>query len=503
MSERDQEDREREEDPKASDEARNASSGEHARDAAADPERGADEGKAAATAEAPPPDDARGSPAMGILLFIVFLGGGFFLGKWWIARDTASEIQAEAGERLRVALRGDEPQLGPDDALVTIVEFSDYQCPYCARANGPVKKAVETYAGDVRLIYKHYPLPGHPKAEPAARAAWAAHQQGKFWELHDYLFEAKADTSRVVEQAQRLGLDVEKFQADMAGAGAAQAVDDDFKAGALLRLRGTPAFVVNGTVYSGALTEAQWHEIIDVERSRAKALVDAGTPRSEVYAKLMEGALERRANPAAPDDPVENAVMAVPLDGRPARGPEDALVTLVEFSDFQCPYCSRVAPQLEALVDQNDDVRLVFRNLPLPMHNRAREAAKAALAADRQGKFWEMHDALFARQPALGRANLAEIAGELGLDVEKFEADMQDVALDEAIEEDMALAQKLGVRSTPTTFVNGRLVRGAIAPADMQVIVAEAREQAQKLVDAGTPRERVYDAIIAEAAKGR
>src|SRR5690606_12025786 len=130
------------------------------------------------------------------------------------------------------------------------------------------------------------------------------------------------------------------------------------------------------------------------------------------------------------------------------------------------------------------DVRLVFRNLPLPMHNRAREAAKAALAADRQGKFWEMHDALFARQHALGRANFSESAGELGLDVEKFETDMQDVALDEAIEEDMALAQKLGVRSTPTTFVNGRLVRGAIAPADMQVIVAEAREQAQKLVDA-------------------
>lgn len=246
------------------------------------------------------PPESRGSPAMGILLFIVFLGAGFFIGKWWIARDTAAEIQAEAGERVRVNLRGDEPKLGPDDALVTIVEFADYQCPYCARANGPVKEMVEKYKGDVRLIYKHYPLPGHPRATPAAKAAWAAHQQGKFWEMHDFLFANKADANRAIDHARELGLDVDKFTADMGSPEAAQAVDDDFKAGALVRLRGTPAFVVNGSVIGGAMTDEQWHRVIQAELSRTKSLIDAGTSRAEVYEKLMEGALDRRENPAAP-----------------------------------------------------------------------------------------------------------------------------------------------------------------------------------------------------------
>lgn len=152
----------------------------------------------------------------------------------------------------------------------------------------------------------------------------------------------------------------------------------------------------------------------------------------------------------------------VDVGDSPVRGNPNAKVTIVEFSDFQCPFCARGAKTMEdVLKEYPNDVKLVFKNLPLPFHPEAKPSAIAALAAQRQGKFWEMHDKLFANQQSLGRDAYLKFAEELGLDMDRFKKDLDDESLEKAVEADHQLATKLGVQGTPGFFVNGVLVSGA------------------------------------------
>jgi protein-disulfide isomerase len=164
---------------------------------------------------------------------------------------------------------------------------------------------------------------------------------------------------------------------------------------------------------------------------------------------------------ATPPAPTPAARVAIEVGESPTRGPRNARVTLVVFTDFECPFCAKAAPRLQALADKyRGDVKVVFKNQPLPMHDRARVAAKAALAADEQGKFWEMHDALFSSR-ALDPVSLEATATELGLDVTKWRSAMTSDAVERRIAADVVEAHRLDVTGTPTFFVNGRRIVGA------------------------------------------
>jgi protein-disulfide isomerase len=148
------------------------------------------------------------------------------------------------------------------------------------------------------------------------------------------------------------------------------------------------------------------------------------------------------------------------LDGVPVRGAPMAPVTIVEFSDFQCPYCSAAHPELERLVREFEgQIKLAFKHFPLSAHLRAVAAARAGEAARRQGKFWEMHDLLFAHQRELEDADLERYAGMAGLDVERFKTDVAGAEVQERVEADREEGLKLGIEGTPTIYVNGRLLR--------------------------------------------
>ena len=429
---------------------------------------------------------------------------GFKFGEW--AREKFGERPRPDGdERYSVALRGDEPQLGPDDALVTVIEFSDFQCPYCAQSVEPLKQAMDAYKGDVRLIFKHYPLPGHRAAGPAAHASWAAHQQGQFWVFHDRLFEAKAAIVDVPKWVQELGLDADKFDADMDSPGAKDAVGDDMLAGSKVGVVGTPAFFVNGHLYRGKRDKVGWKKIIEAELSYAKELVDDGVARGEVYAHLMKDALKeqvdvpsgrkkkRKRRAGEPDD---ESVYAVPAEGAPAMGPEDALVTIVEFADYHCPYCERVRAPLDRLLSEYpSDLRVVYRQMPLAMHPRAKDASRAALAARRQGKFWEMHNKLFDSK-AQTIEQFTKLAQELGLDVEQFRSDYESPEVEAELLADMKLAKTFGVSGTPVFFINGRYLSGSQSYPTFAELVEARLAEAKQLVASGTPRAEVYRTII-------
>ncbi len=168
----------------------------------------------------------------------------------------------------------------------------------------------------------------------------------------------------------------------------------------------------------------------------------------------------KTAPPAAPARPQidPNKVYNIPVGTSPARGRDSAKVTIVEFSDYQCPFCG----QAESLVSQvleayPDDVRLVFKQFPLTsIHPQAMPASKAALAAGRQGKFWEMHRLIFENQRALGPEKFVEFAEQLSLDVPQFQKDMESPEIMAQITREMQEAKAADVTGTPTLFVNGK-----------------------------------------------
>ncbi len=147
--------------------------------------------------------------------------------------------------------------------------------------------------------------------------------------------------------------------------------------------------------------------------------------------------------------------------GSPFLGNEKAQVTLVVFSDFQCPFCSKVQPLLDEILKNNPDkVKIIFKHLPLQMHKQAKPAALATIAAHEQGKFWQMHDALFALGKKINQKTIEKAAQDIDLDIDKFKKDLASPATQEKLKKDMLDAGKAGVSGTPTLFINGRQVKG-------------------------------------------
>jgi protein-disulfide isomerase len=155
--------------------------------------------------------------------------------------------------------------------------------------------------------------------------------------------------------------------------------------------------------------------------------------------------------------------LAVNTEGYPSWGNAKAPVTVIEFSDFQCPFCSRAVPTIDRIKKEfgPDKVRIVFRDMPLPNHNRALPASLAARCANEQGKFWEMHNTLFENQQKLEDKDLKEYAKTVGLDVAKFNECFDGKKYVADLEKSRSEAEKIGIAATPSFLINGVLLQGA------------------------------------------
>jgi protein-disulfide isomerase len=166
----------------------------------------------------------------------------------------------------RANVEAENPQMteGPAKPAVTLVEFADYECPYCQKVAADVKKLADDYVDKVAFTYKDFPLPMHSRAEKAAEAARCAAKQNKFWEFHDQLFQSKElDVDQLKAQARALKLDSAEFDKCLDSGEEAAAVDRDRKEGTRLGLNGTPSFFINGHFMSGALDYAALRQIVD------------------------------------------------------------------------------------------------------------------------------------------------------------------------------------------------------------------------------------------------
>jgi protein-disulfide isomerase len=218
-------------------------------------------------------------------------------------------------------------------------------------------------------------------------------------------------------------------------------------------------------------------------------------------------ALERQpgATPALPQVTVPagppHAALAGAPGPSPAIGPETAPVRVFMWSDFQCPVCRRVVEPLKHLArTYGGDVQIVFKHNALPTHPHARRAAAAGVAAFRQGKFWEYHDLLFQNQDRLGEADLLGHAEALGLDLARFQADMNAPEVERQLEYEAAMANRLGAPGTPGFFVNGKPLLGWGSYPGFEAMVAEALATARPLGARGVEAARV--AVVATAAAG-
>ncbi|MBW2461701.1 MAG: DsbA family protein [Deltaproteobacteria bacterium] len=208
------------------------------------------------------------------------------------------------------------------------------------------------------------------------------------------------------------------------------------------------------------------------------------------------------ANPlGAPTD----APRYAPIGDSPTQGPADALVTIVVFADYQCPFCGRVLPTLAQIRENyGDDVRIVYKNNPLPFHQEAMPAAELALEARAQrgdSGFFEAHEALYASQRGLGRADLERIATALGLDASRTRRALDSRRHRPTIQRDIDLATQIGAAGTPNFFINGHVVRGAQPYAEFSRVIEEQRTMANLLVASGVPRGDVYEALLGAARR--
>ena len=240
-------------------------------------------------------------------------------------------------------------------------------------------------------------------------------------------------------------------------------------------------------------------------RARARAPVATPTVYAPPPTPFPTPTLTATATTTAPPAPLA-AVRVVPVGGSPVRGKNDALVTVVEFSDFQCPYCKRVETTLTTFRGMyGDDLRIVWKNVPLAFHPHAQPAAEVALEARAErgdATFWAVHDDIYAASPmGIDDASLARIASAHGVSSTSASSAITTDRYKAMIDADKALASRVGANGTPTFFVNGRILVGAQPLEKFQALIDQELKAAKARVAKGTPRARVYDEIMASATE--
>ncbi len=234
--------------------------------------------------------------------------------------------------------------------------------------------------------------------------------------------------------------------------------------------------LLSGTVCSASfaqVSEQQFSDLMNKYLASPQGKQTLGKTVEDYFQKRQEEMLKERENKEKQEfeDQFKNPVK-IDIGSSPVKGNANAKVTIIEFSDFQCPYCKKGYETMEKVLElYPNDVKVAFKNLPLDFHKEATPAAKAALAAGKQGKFWEYHAELFKNQAKLGAAYYPELAKTLGLNVDKFKQDMASSEIDNQVKADAALAGQHGIQGTPGFFVNGVAVKGAYPVDHFKMII--------------------------------
>jgi len=221
-----------------------------------------------------------------------------------------------------------------------------------------------------------------------------------------------------------------------------------------IRITGITTALALALVVSGCAQKSDVEAVQVTQKEILAKLEKLDKDQATLLAKVQAGAAPAGARPQV--DP--SKVYEIPVGNSSVRGPKNAPVTIVMFSDFQCPFCGQAVPIVEEVLKAYPkDVNFIMKQFPLrQIHPNAEPAAEAAIAASRQGKFWEMHDELYKNNKNLTPETIKGIAEKIGLDTKKWEADKSSDDVKKQIDDELALGQKVDVRGTPSFFINGK-----------------------------------------------
>ena len=463
----------------------------------------------------------KGTAIVGFLLS--FIAGMFLM--WGVDRRSGADIHAEsagatasAGDQsaASVPVTAADPQWGKPNAPVTVVEISDFECPFCGRVVPTLKQIKETYGPDkVRFVFKHSPLPFHKDARPAADAAATVMGLGgsdAFWKWHDEAFaNQRALTPENFQKwATDAGVDGAKFKAALDAKKFTSKVDDDLAFAKKVGANGTPAFRINGVSVSGAQPFDKFKEVIDAQLAEAQKLVASGVKPADVYVQLTnknfsapaDNGNDQKKPPQKNEEEDDKSVWKVPVaSDDPIRGNKDALVTIIEYSDFQCPFCKRVEDTLkQVMTTYKDDVRIVWKDNPLPFHPRAKPSATLARFAYKtkgEKTFWDVHDALYESQPKLEDDDLKGIAEKFGLSWDAAKKAIDTNAFGDRIDASVDQASDFQARGTPHFFINGVRLSGAQPFEKFKALIDEQMAKAKTLLPR-VSKNKIYEEITKE-----
>lgn len=321
------------------------------------------------------------------------------------------------------------------------VEFSDFRCGPCGEVSELLRRFSSSRNIPLQVIFKH--APAEPSALSAHEAALAAGKQGKFSEMSDLLFQDQnAGPLEIQAFARKIGLDMDAFEKSIRGHDFRSRVLQDAAEARGLGIRMTPTLYLNGVRLEG------------IEQIKtllaAPADSDAGLSQTPPVAAPGKSAAD---NPTTP--------LAFDLTGSPAMGPDNAPVTIVEFSDFGCGFCGPNSLALTELAKlHSGKVRRVFKHFPSQMDEAGWMPHLASMAALRQGRFWELHESMM-RRPVVSRDDLVQRASDLGLDVGRLEIDLStDPTATTIVQRDIREGDEHRIQATPTIFLNGRRLVG-------------------------------------------
>ena len=384
------------------------------------------------------------------------------------ASSGTTVVAAADGERVDLAVVDDHRTRGAKAPNAELVVYGDFASPFAATAGRVVDTLLAQYPKDLRVAYRHFIAADNHTSESSALAAEAAAKLGKFDVFRQLAF-GRNDGLGYVDfsaWAGSLGVSDSAYRAALKDAATRAAVEADGAQAAALGIKRRPTFFLNGVQVAGTMPAEALASLIDKELAAAKS---AGGLKALLKTEPFDvegvdiGTLEQKREGQARFG--ESTVRIG--DNDPSWGQSDATVTIVEFGDFLCPYCKRGAAALRQLKEKygEDKLRVVFKNLPLRMHRYADASARAVLAAGRQGKFWQMHKILYERQKDIKSGGVDAILGlalELGLDLDILMDDMTSVDVRQHVADDMAEAERMGVRFTPNYFINNEHIGGAL-----------------------------------------
>ena len=387
------------------------------------------------------------------------------------AEEPAADEPVPSDGPTPVTVRLDDAaiRIGDPDAPVTIIEYTDYQCPFCQRHVLQTMPAITSElidTGRVQYVIKDFPLDSlHADARIAAAAARCAADQDSYLPMHDVIFTKQSTWSGATPDgaiaimtrfAEEIGLDTAVFTDCLQSGKYDDIVQQNLEEGAGFGVTGTPAFFINGYPVTGA----QPFELFDyaVDLAEKGELASAYTQQEEQP--------PQQERPQPPTEPVD-----IPIDSSYAIGDPNAPVVIIEYTDFQCPFCVRhqqqTFPQIDANFIQTGQVYYVYKDFPLSsIHPQAVKASEAARCAGDQEAYSEMHDFLFSNQQSWsGHGNVEDIfteyAGNLGLDTAVFNQCLTSGQHEVAVMSNVEEGYNLGVGGTPAFFINGNFLSGA------------------------------------------